>query len=93
MSRIIGQVVIMIESEKVICDNDSFCCYSKWDDLCVIQANTECKDETPTICCGYTVENVCGGCKHDLQCEQAVCSVDSVCCDTGYCMFCNFNQP
>eukprot|EP00483_Globobulimina_turgida_P000366 UN00366 len=69
------------ECEKVVCDNDPFCCYRKWDDLCVIQANAECKDETPPICCGCTVENVWGGCKHDLQCEQVVCSVDSVCCD------------
>ncbi len=74
-----------------VCDEDSYCCTTEWDDICVDLADQYCAN----ICSGG---NPCT--KHDectagdallsscSSCTAAVCAVDPYCCSTAWDSLC-----
>ncbi|MCA9286532.1 MAG: hypothetical protein KDA22_15010, partial [Phycisphaerales bacterium] len=62
---------------EAVCAEDSFCCETMWDELCVNIALEVC-DGTggPSNCC---MPNGGIGCD-DAACESAVCGIDAFCC-------------
>ena len=69
------------ECEAIVCETDPYCCWHRWDPICVLQSDAVCKGTQVPKCCGCTVDqNGCPGCKQDKQCEQDICRVDPYCC-------------
>jgi hypothetical protein len=87
----------------MVCPNDSYCCDTAWDAVCVDEAEQYCG-----LMCGMPV-----GCVHDecvegvkldpacSMCATDLCAADPYCCDTEwdvYCveavpMYCGFSCP
>jgi len=77
---------------KTVCDSDPYCCNTAWDNICVAEATAECNacqnptppDAPPAACIhsecnkGPALESNCS------TCADAVCAVDSFCCDTAW---------
>ncbi len=63
-----------------VCANDSFCCTTEWDNLCVEAAATECNTSTCHGACetGAPMGAECGTCAAD------VCAADPYCCQTSW---------
>ena len=73
--------------EAVVCGNDSFCCDSEWDDLCVGAAEelcAVCGGGGPGNCC---IGNGTPGCE-EQTCETAVCDQDAFCCQMTWDAIC-----
>ncbi len=70
---------------KSVCSNDSYCCDTTWDDLCVKEADQYCNN----VCSGNNCpHNACTeGDKLDTSCSPCaadVCKDDSFCCATKW---------
>lgn len=78
--------------EAAMCDYDSYCCTTEWDDLCVGQVDAVCGSGAcsggpppppPPAChdecvAGDALDASCNGC------VQAICDYDPYCCDTAW---------
>ena len=66
---------------ECVCEADSFCCETTWDDVCVNTAGTTCNDScgcnTLGDCCEANDTAACS----DFVCADCVCNLDSLCCD------------
>ena len=73
-----------------VCANDPFCCSTEWDSLCVSGANALCGGGGNPACPGTGdcfASNGTPGCE-DETCCNAVCAIDSFCCDTFWDSIC-----
>lgn len=75
-----------------VCANDSYCCETEWDDMCVGEVDEFCA----TTCGGS------GGCATDIctnteleaqnmacgDCVEAICTADPFCCNTAWDNYC-----
>ncbi|MCH2160913.1 MAG: hypothetical protein MK085_03465 [Phycisphaerales bacterium] len=69
----------------LVCDSDDYCCKQQWDDTCANLALSLCQ---PPACGEYASGNCCEvnfspNC-NDQRCCNAVCAVDTFCCDTTW---------
>ena len=81
--------------EALICDNDSFCCHSKWDKNCADTANVYCNplqhnmDQTPielkSTCFSHSSTE--SGCDNQ-KCQNYVCEFNSFCCTSSWSFDC-----
>ena len=74
-----------LECREAVCGVDAFCCETSWDGVCVGEATEICGGE-PGLC--PESDHDClteggPGCS-DLECCEAVCSVDSFCCAVSW---------
>jgi hypothetical protein len=83
--------------EACVCGTDPFCCDVEWDGICADEAAGVCAASCP---CGGGGNPACGpgtgdccvadglpGCE-DVDCCNAVCAIDSFCCDTAWDSIC-----
>ncbi len=77
---------------EAICAQDPYCCQAEWDSTCAQEAlkrpicgGLECGSYLAESCCSVHVES--NGCTN-LQCCNAVCLIDSFCCDIRWDDFC-----
>eukprot|EP01084_Bolivina_argentea_P067118 122313_1 len=68
-----------MQCSKMICDSDPFCCYKRWDDMCVVKADAICNDEPIPTCCECTSKKYIPGCSADPTCQAEICAADSFC--------------
>ena len=66
-----------------VCAVDPFCCDTQWDGICADEALDMCE-----VCAGAGAAPCCAahggvGCE-DIDCTNAVCSIDPFCCDTAW---------
>jgi hypothetical protein len=71
--------------EDLICEEDSFCCETQWDEFCAADAAEECGECTLPPCC---VESNEVGCSGNPACEDLICEGDDFCCETQWDEFC-----
>lgn len=62
-----------------VCAEDGFCCNVQWDEICSGEANLICAG-CGGVLTGNCFEEGIAGCS-DVACCEAVCAIDSVCCD------------
>jgi hypothetical protein len=77
--------------EDTVCSDDPYCCDTEWDAYCIDEAEQWC---------GVDCSGGSGGCVHDecvegvalnascSACAQAVCALDSYCCDGAWDSYC-----
>lgn len=72
--------------EATVCAADSWCCDVEWDGICAEEAAELCGDLCPAAgsCCE---PGDAPGC-NDGECEDAVCAIDSWCCDVEWDSIC-----
>jgi hypothetical protein len=82
------------ECEAVVCEADTFCCDTDWDQICADAAADLCGDlcggPPPTGCPGEgdcCEANGTPGCNDEACCE-AVCAADVFCCDVEWDQIC-----
>ncbi len=74
----------------LVCNDDSFCCDTTWDQLCVASAQELCPGVCPTANnCGDAIAGSCFEAHDtpycdDQACCDAVCAADSFCCDVQW---------
>ena len=67
-----------LECQAAVCDADSYCCSTGWDEVCVSAAQDlcpACEDDKSSCCVSH--DGV--GCD-DATCEQIICDADAYCC-------------
>lgn len=72
---------------NTVCAQDSFCCTTSWDSLCVNQASTLCDgcgDPGAGGCCAAKDTPFCD----DRTCCTMVCAIDSFCCNVSWDALC-----
>lgn len=74
------------ECETVICDDDPFCCESVWDGQCATSALEVQECQSCLAFCDQTYGLT--GFEADLDCENAICTVDPFCCNTEWDLAC-----
>jgi hypothetical protein len=70
-----------------VCAQDSFCCTTSWDSLCVSQASTLCDgcgDPAAGDCCVSNGSPYC----NNRTCCDAICAVDPFCCNNTWDQLC-----
>jgi len=82
------------ECTALICDIDSYCCDTEWDDICVGRARTDCGNLTCGESAGTCTHPVCtegaplfAGCDDppiSPSCTDAICAIDSTCCSDDW---------
>merc|ERR1712079_950146 len=69
------------ECEDIICQQDSYCCWHAWDEVCAIKANAVCEDKPLPKCCACTDSGRFErGCEQDPVCEEEICEFMPFCC-------------
>ncbi len=79
---------------NAVCNEDPFCCEGAWDEFCVFLArenetacpscSAECGSPCAGECCSANGTPACD----DAACCDAVCQLDSFCCDSQWDVFC-----
>jgi len=71
-----------VDCKSCVCDTDSACCLDAWDERCVQEAGGSCALSCtcvpPGSCCAA---HQGAGCAVDA-CQECVCGIDAVCCNT-----------
>lgn len=75
-----------------VCEADAFCCETQWDQTCAFLAGFLCESGQPGVCGdpaagSCSVPSPSGACS-DGPCCNAVCGLDSSCCEVSWDAFC-----
>jgi len=71
---------------NAVCANDSFCCDTAWDTICVGEVDTFCANPCPSPCgnAGHDCFTPGGPGCDDADCCNTVCALDSFCCQVAW---------
>ena len=79
--------------QQCVCEFDSYCCLTAWDQLCVSEADTNCSGDCETGSWLDPAKGVCNeangtpGCEDPIV-EGCVCALDSYCCSDAWDWIC-----